>query len=109
MPPEWSERLVASSDIPRPEAYELLRRWQRQLYEAGFIGLTWPKEYGGRSLTFMEEMILHEEMALAKAPPILNVLGVGMAGPAIIAYGGGGRKKRPPARVRSWRGIWGQG
>jgi len=109
MPPEWSERLVASSDIPRPEAYELLRRWQRQLYEAGFIGLTWPKEYGGRSLTFMEEMILHEEMALAKAPPILNVLGVGMAGPTIIAYGSEAQKKRHLARILSCEEIWCQG
>src|SRR5437773_8253185 len=82
IPSEWKH--VGSSEIPRVEAYELLREWQRRLYEAGFIGLTWPKEYGGHGLTFMEELIVHEEMALAKAPPILNVLGVGMAGPTII-------------------------
>jgi len=55
---EWVARLSKGSDIPRPEAYELLRRWQGQLHEAGFVGLTWPKEAGGRGLTFMEEMIL---------------------------------------------------
>ena len=71
IPSEWKH--VGSSEIPRFEAYELLRKWQRTLYDAGFIGLTWPAQYGGRGLTFLEEMILQEEMALAKAPPILNV------------------------------------
>src|SRR5437667_7413147 len=58
IPHEWKH--LGSSEIPRLEAYELLREWQRKLYDAGFIGLTWPKEYGGRGLTFMEELILHE-------------------------------------------------
>jgi len=107
IPHEWKH--LGSSEIPRLEAYELLREWQRKLYDAGFIGLTWPKEYGGRGLTFMEELILHEEMALAKAPPILNVLGVGMAGPTIIAYGTEAQKKRYPAKILSCEEIWCQG
>jgi alkylation response protein AidB-like acyl-CoA dehydrogenase len=109
MPRDWTRRVMASSDVPRPEAYQLLREWQRRLYDAGFIGLTWPKEYGGRSLTFMEELILHEEMALAKAPPILNILGVGMAGPTIIAYGTEEQKQRYPAKILSCEEIWCQG
>jgi alkylation response protein AidB-like acyl-CoA dehydrogenase len=109
MPREWSDRLAASSDIPRPEAYDLLRGWQRRLHEAGFIGLTWPKDYGGRGLTFMEEMILAEELALAKAPPILNILGVGMAGPTIIAYGSEEQKRRYPPKILSCDEIWCQG
>ena len=109
MPREWSGRVTASSDVPRPEVYELLRRWQRTLYDAGFIGLTWPTEYGGRGLTFMEELILHEEMGLAKAPPILNILGVGMAGPTIIAYGSEEQKKRYPEKILTCEEIWCQG
>jgi alkylation response protein AidB-like acyl-CoA dehydrogenase len=109
MPREWSDRLAASSDIPRPEAYELLRGWQRTLYGAGFVGVTWPKEYGGRGLTFMEEMILAEELALAKAPPVLNILGVGMAGPTIIAYGSEEQKRRYPPKILSCDEIWCQG
>src|SRR5207237_5516309 len=107
IPREWKH--VGSSEIPRVEAYELLRTWQRSLFDAGFIGLTWPKEYGGRGLTFMEELILQEEMALAKAPPILNVLGVGMAGPTIIAYGSEDQKKRYPPKILSCEEIWCQG
>jgi alkylation response protein AidB-like acyl-CoA dehydrogenase len=109
MPREWTRRVMASSEVPRPEAYELLRDWQRKLYDAGFVGLTWPKAYGGQGLTFMEELIVHQEMALAKAPPILNILGVGMAGPTIVAYGTEEQKKRYPAKILSCEEIWCQG
>jgi alkylation response protein AidB-like acyl-CoA dehydrogenase len=109
IPRDWEARAMGSADVPRPEAYDAMRVWQRKLYDAGFIGLTWPKEYGGRSLTFLEEMILHEEMALAKAPPILNILGVGMAGPTIVAYGTEEQKKRYPAKILSCEEIWCQG
>ena len=109
MPREWTARLAASSDVPRAEAYDLLRAWQRRLHAAGFIGLTWPREYGGRGLTFMEEMILAEEMALAKAPPVLNILGIGMAGPTIIAYGTEEQKKRYLPKILSADEIWCQG
>ena len=109
IPRDWSRRVMASAEVPRPEAYQFLRDWQRTLYDAGFVGLTWPKEYGGRGLTFMEELILHEEMALAKAPQILNILGVGMAGPTIIAYGTEEQKKRYPAKILSCEEIWCQG
>jgi alkylation response protein AidB-like acyl-CoA dehydrogenase len=102
-------RLSQGSDIPRPEAYEMLRQWQRQMYEAGFVGLTWPKEAGGRGLAFMEEMILQQEMALSKAPPVLNILAIGMAGPTIIAYGTDEQKKRYPPKMLSCEEIWCQG
>src|SRR5262245_36963576 len=102
-------RARGSSEVPRPEAYQLLREWPQSLYEAGFVGLTWPKESGGQGLSFVEEMILHQEMALAKAPPILNVLGVGMAGPTIIAHGTEDQKKRYPPKILSGEEIWCQG
>ena len=109
LPRSWVERLHGGSDIPRPDAYEFLRQWQGKLNEAGFVGLTWPKESGGRGLTFMEEMILQQEMALAKAPPVLNILAVGMAGPTIIAYGTEEQKKRYPPKMLSCEEIWCQG
>jgi len=109
IPKDWVETVRAGSDIPRSDAYDFLSRWQRKLYDAGFMGLTWPKDYGGRGLTFMEELILHEEMALVKAPPILNILAIGMAGPTIIAYGTEEQKKRYPAKMLSCEEIWCQG
>jgi len=107
VPPGWTS--LGSTEVPRAAAYELIRRWQGKLFEGGFIGVTWPREYGGQGLTFVEEMILHEEMALRKAPPILNILGVGMAGPTIIAYGTEEQKKRYPAKILSCEEIWCQG
>ena len=107
VPAEWTS--LGSTEVPRADAYELIRRWQRRLFEGGFIGLTWPRQYGGQGLTFVEEMILHEELALQKAPPILNILGVGMAGPTIIAYGTEEQKQRYPAKILSCEEIWCQG
>ena len=109
LPTDWVNRLRVGSDIPRPEAYEFLRQWQRKMYEAGFVGLTWPREAGGQGLSFMEEMILHEEMALSKAPPVLNILAIGMAGPTIIAYGTEEQKRRYPPKMLSCEEIWCQG
>src|SRR5262245_61222411 len=106
---DWVARVRQGAEVPRPEAYELLRDWQRRMHEAGFVGLTWPKEYGGRGLTFMEEMILHEEMALHRAPGVLNILAIGMAGPTIIAYGNEEQKKRYLAKMLSCEEIWCQG
>ena len=109
LPKDWQSRPRATSDIPRPDAYAAMRDWQRRMYEAGFVGLTWPKEAGGQGLTFMEEMILAEEMALAKAPAVLNILAIGMAGPTIIAYGTDEQKRRYPPKMLSCEEIWCQG
>jgi alkylation response protein AidB-like acyl-CoA dehydrogenase len=109
IPDEWINQVMGRADVPRAEAYDFMRAWQRKLYDAGYIGLTWPREYGGRGLTFMEELIVQEEMALAKAPPILNILGVGMAGPTIVAYGTEQQKSRYVSKILSCEEIWCQG
>jgi len=109
LPGDLSSKVQAAADVPREEAYDFLRQWQRKMYDAGFVGLTWPKESGGRGLTFMEEMILQEEMALARAPGVLNILAVGMAGPTINAYGTEEQKKRYPPKMLSCEEIWCQG
>ena len=50
------------------EAFEHRRTWQRKLFEAGYAGFSWPKEYGGRGATMVEQALFGEEMARAKAP-----------------------------------------
>ena len=57
------------------EAFEFSRRWQRKLHEANWAGLSWPKEYGGRGATLIEQAIFFEEMTRVKAPRVANVLG----------------------------------
>jgi alkylation response protein AidB-like acyl-CoA dehydrogenase len=85
------------------------RRWQRKLHEAGYIGVSWPKEYGGRGASLLEEVIVNTEMAAARAPEFINVIGVFMAGPTIIAHGTDAQKARYLAPLLSADEIWCQG
>src|ERR1051326_2624566 len=71
-----------------------VREWSRMLYDAGYAGLTWPKEYGGAGAPYSHQAILYDELAPAQAPPHVGVIGLGMAGPTIIAHGTDEQKAR---------------
>lgn len=86
-----------------------VREWSRALYEAGYSGLTWPKEYGGGGRPYSYQAIFLEESARAEAPQHLGVIGLGMAGPTIIAHGTEQQKARYLARILSAEEIWCQG
>jgi alkylation response protein AidB-like acyl-CoA dehydrogenase len=88
---------------------QLGREWSRRLYEAGYAGLTWPKEYGGAGAAYSYEAILLEEIALAEAPQHIGVIGLGMAGPTMIAHGSEEQKRRYLAKILSAEEIWCQG
>ena len=85
------------------------RAWQKKLFEAGYVGITWPKEYGGRGAGFMEQLIFNDEMILAKAPDPINVIGLGMGGPVVIAHGTEEQKQRYLKPLLSADEIWCQG
>ncbi len=91
------------------EAFEFSRRWQRQLFEAGWAGVSWPKEYGGRGATLIEQAIFYEEMVRAKAPRVANVLGLVMGGPVVITHGTEEQKQRYLEPILSGDEIWCQG
>src|SRR6476619_4021129 len=86
-----------------------MREWSRALYEAGYVGLTWPEEYGGGGAPYTHQAIFLEEMARAEAPPHVGVIGIGMAGPTIIAHGTEEQKARYLAPLLSAEEIWCQG
>ncbi len=86
-----------------------MRAWSSALHEAGYAGLTWPKEYGGSGAPISHQAILLEELARAEAPPHLNVIGLGMAGPTIIAHGTEEEKARYLAPLLSGEEVWCQG
>ncbi len=88
---------------------EALKAWQRQLYEAGWLGLTWPRAYGGKGAGFREQAIFNEEAARAKAPSSINNIGLMIVGPALIAVGSEEQKKRYLARILAADEIWCQG
>jgi alkylation response protein AidB-like acyl-CoA dehydrogenase len=105
VPKDWS----AWREKPLEESFPYLRAWQRKLYEGGWAAVSWPKEYGGRSATLMQQAIFWEEMAGVEAPPMANALGLGLIGPTIIAYGTEAQKKRFVPKILSAEEIWCQG
>jgi len=88
---------------------ELRRRWQRKLYEAGYLGMDWPAEWGGRGATEVEKSILEAELAEADAPQILNFLGIGLLGPALIHHGSEAQRRRFIPPMLAAEEIWCQG
>ncbi|HVL32878.1 MAG TPA: acyl-CoA dehydrogenase [Actinomycetota bacterium] len=91
------------------ERVDVLKAWQRKLHEGGWAGVSWPKEYGGRGASLIEQAIFYQEMARAKAPSPINVIGIGMAGPTIIAHGTEAQKQRYLSKILSGEEIWCQG
>jgi alkylation response protein AidB-like acyl-CoA dehydrogenase len=85
------------------------REWSRKLGEAGYAGLTWPKEYGGAGAPYSHQAIYLEELARAEAPSHLGVIGLGMAGPTIIAWGSDEQKARYLSKILDASEIWCQG
>ncbi len=85
------------------------REWSRKLYDAGFVGLTWPEEYGGKSAPYSHQAIVLEEFARAEAPQHIGVIGLGMAGPTIMAHGTEEQKQRHLQKILSAEEIWCQG
>jgi len=86
-----------------------MRAWSSALHAAGYAGLTWPQEYGGSGAPVAHQAIMLEELARAEAPPHLNVIGLGMAGPTIIAHGTDEQKQRYLAPLLSGEEVWCQG
>ena len=80
--------------LPEDEVVPAHRAWQRKLAEAGLAGATWPTELGGRGHGPIEQVIISQEIARARVPGILDVIGVGMLGPTIIAHGTEDQKSR---------------
>src|SRR5215216_3439558 len=91
---------------PTGEDLEARRAWQRTLYEAGFVGMGWPREYGGQDARPMEQAIIAEEMALANMPGPLNGLALGLLGPTLIVHGTDAQKQRYVPRMLTAEEIW---
>jgi alkylation response protein AidB-like acyl-CoA dehydrogenase len=77
------------------EAYLAQRRaWQDRLAGGGLAGVTWPQEFGGQGLGPIEQVIVNQELGRAGVPGILDVIGIGMLGPCIVAHGSDEQKGR---------------
>ena len=105
--------LAAHHPGPEPEGdvagFEFRRAWQRRLHDDDWAGVSWPKEYGGRGATLVEQAIYNEELGRAQAPSTANVLGLAMGGPTVIAHGTEEQKQRYLEPILSAEEIWCQG
>ena len=99
----------SGTDAEGAAYFEHLRAWQGKLFEGGWIGLTWPEEYGGQGLTLMEQALFEEELARANAPEIPGIIDVGLVGPTIIVLGTEEQKKSYLPKILSGEEIWCQG
>jgi alkylation response protein AidB-like acyl-CoA dehydrogenase len=91
------------------EAWEVRVAWDRELAAAGWLGLSWPAEYGGRGLSLRHEVIFAIESARANPPYRASVQGLELLGPMLLARGSAEQKRRflpPILRVEE---FWGQG
>ena len=85
------------------------RQWVRRLHEGGWAAITWPAKYGGRDATPMQQFLFYEEMASRRTPIPPTVIGIGMAGPTIMAFGTEAQQARFLPRIVSGEEIWCQG
>ena len=107
----WLEENNPGEEPSGDEAakFAFRRDWQRQMHEAGWAGISWPKEFGGRGATLIEQSIFSEEMARSRAPAPANILGLVMGGPVVIAHGTTDQKERFLEPILSGEEIWCQG
>lgn len=108
LPEGW---LDGSSQVSKEEGESaaFLRDWQRKLYEGGWAGIAWPKKYGGREATLMEEIVYQQEMVRVKAPPLVNYVGLHMVAPTLMQIGTEEQKERYIQKILTGEEVWCQG
>ncbi|MEA2626964.1 MAG: hypothetical protein QOD06_3009 [Candidatus Binatota bacterium] len=104
----WGEE-IRDRSASEDGLIEVRRRWQKKLHAAGYLGMDWPAEWGGRGATPVEKTIFDTELARADAPPILNFLGLALLGPALIHHGTEEQRRRFIPPMLSADEIWCQG
>ena len=96
-------------EVGSDRQFDFLREWQHKLWRAGFLGIGWPKEYGGGGLPSIYQQIADIEMNRANVPIAFNVIGLGWAGPLINDTGTEREKEKYLKNILSAEDIWCQG
>jgi alkylation response protein AidB-like acyl-CoA dehydrogenase len=109
LPEGWGTRGYPKPRTPA-EKVAFARQWQRKLYDGGWAGLSWPKEYGGQALSPLEQLLFHEEYFAAGAPDMIDIaIGLNLAGPTLIHHGTEAQKKRFLDPILRGDEVWCQG
>ncbi len=111
----WLESAVpAHGAMPRDGDWQARRAydttWQRKLYDAGYAGLNWPADYGGRGAPLSEQLVYYEETARANAPYVgVNFVGLLHGGPTLIVEGTPEQKALHLEGILKGEQVWCQG
>jgi alkylation response protein AidB-like acyl-CoA dehydrogenase len=108
LPEDLRGRAFAASRADVEEVRRL-RAWQRTMAEAGYVGMDWPREFGGRGAPITEMVILYQEMARAESPQIVNRGGVSMLGPTLMTFGTKAQQERHLRKILTAEELWCQG
>ena len=96
-------------EVGTDEQFHHLRDWQRKVYEAGYLGMAWPAEYGGGGKPQVMQDIVTAEMARLNTPFMMNTIGLNWAGPLILQRGSEAEKARYIPGILSAEDVWCQG
>lgn len=111
----WLSEAVPAHGAPPPRhdwpaRREWDTRWQRKMYDAGWAGISWPKAFGGREASLVEQLIYYEEYARAKAPYVgVNFVGLLHGGPTLIVEGTDAQKEKHIPHILRGDQVWCQG
>jgi alkylation response protein AidB-like acyl-CoA dehydrogenase len=112
----WLERNLEYATPPRGPladeeegSWEATQRWHRRLYEGGWLGITWPVEYGGRGGTFLQETIVDQELEQAGSGLPFTGPGIWLLGPTLIHWGTAAQKQRHLRKILAGEEMWCQG
>jgi alkylation response protein AidB-like acyl-CoA dehydrogenase len=109
LPPDWGTPAYREPETSLERA-EFARWWQRRLCDGGWAGITWPKEYGGRGASIVEQLIYNEEYARVRAPDILSLkVALSLVGPTLMACGAPWQKERFLPKILKGEEMWCQG
>src|SRR5688500_18776516 len=89
--PDWADPADRAGRLGRTglggNGFAGLREWTDKLEDAGYLCVSWPKEYGGRGLTGIEVAVMNEEFARVGVPRVTRGMGENLVGPSIIVHG----------------------
>ena len=96
-------------EVGSEQVLDFLKEWQYKVWSSGYLGMAWPKEYGGGGMPRILQQIADEEMKRARVPICFNIIGLGWAGPLIIDTGTDFEKETYLKGILTGEDIWCQG
>jgi alkylation response protein AidB-like acyl-CoA dehydrogenase len=91
---------------PTPERIGFLKDWQRRLFDARWVAVHFPSQYGGRDASLLDHLVVNEEMARADAPPLINGPSISIFGPTLLVFGRADQKQRYLPQLLSAEEVW---